>query len=90
MENNSTKPMEAEIGEQEQDIGEIELEQEAPKNRKAVQNKRSKNLKHQENLIDEDEEVLAKKKKKNQPAKRIVVELSDLPRNVPEIAHNIL
>ena len=51
LENTSTKLMEVEIGEQEQNIGKIKLEQEASKNCKSVQNKRSKNLKHQENFI---------------------------------------
>ena len=88
IERNSRKPVEVEIGELEDNNEEIDHEQvvQGPKNGKAVQTKRTKNSKHQENFIDKDEEeleVVAKKKsKKHHPAKRIDVELSDFERNV--------
>ena len=69
---NISSRSEEEIFEQEQegDIEETDLEQKEAKIRKSVQNKRARNLKQQENIIDEDQEVLAKKRKQKQPAKR--------------------
>ena len=66
--------------EKEGDIEETVVEE--AKIRKSVQNKRARNLKHKENFIDEDQEVLAKKRKQKQPAKRREVELSDFEKNV--------
>ena len=62
---NISSRSEEEIFEQEQegDIEETDLEQKEAKIRKSVQNKRARNLKQQENFIDEDQEVLAKKRK---------------------------
>ena len=81
---NISSRSEEEIFEQEQegDIEETDLEQKEAKIRKSVQNKRARNLKHQENFIDDDQEVLAKKRKQKQPAKRREVELSDFEKNV--------
>ena len=82
LENNSTMLMEVEIGEQEQNIGKIELEQEASKNCKSVQNKRSKNLKHQENFIMKIRMWCQRRGWKiKSNTKRIVVELSDFEKN---------
>ena len=62
---NISSRSEEEIFEQEQegDIEETDLEQKEAKIRKSVQNKSARNLKQQENFIDEDQEVLAKKRK---------------------------
>ena len=81
---NISSRSEEEIFEQEQegDIEETDLEQKEAKIRKSVQNKRARNLKHQENFIDDDQEMLAKKRKQKQPAKRREVELSDFEKNV--------
>ena len=53
---NISSRSEEEIFEQEQegDIEETDLEQKEAKIRKSVQNKRARNLKQQENFIDED------------------------------------
>ena len=69
---NISSRSEEEIFEQEQegDIEETGLEQKEAKIRKSVQNKRARNLKHQENFIDDDQEMLAKKRKQKQPAKK--------------------
>ena len=55
---NISSRSEEEIFEQEQegDIEETDLEQKEAKIRKSVQNKRARNLKQQENFIDEDQE----------------------------------
>ena len=74
---NISSRSEEEIFEQEQegDIEETGRQQKEAKIWKSVQNKRARNLKHQENFIDDDHEMLAKKRKQKQPAKRREVEL---------------